>query len=60
MIKSTPISRRPISQEIWEIWSSILEFNKGVKYFPKEVSSRPEKPNKVINFSHSIIKILWI
>jgi hypothetical protein len=33
-------------------------FNKGTKDFPKEVSSCPEKPNKVIGFSHSITKML--
>jgi hypothetical protein len=60
MIKSIPFSRGPISQEIWEIWSSILRFTKGAKYFPNEVSSCPEKPTRDIGFSHCITKMLWI
>jgi hypothetical protein len=59
IIRSTPFSMCPISQEIWEIWFSILKFIRGAKYFPKDVSSCPENPN-LIGFSHSITKMLWI
>jgi hypothetical protein len=60
MIKLTTISRGPISQEIWEICSSILRLIKGAKYFSKDVSSCPENPSNDIGFSHSITKMLWI
>jgi hypothetical protein len=58
IINSTPIFRGSISQEIWEIYSSILNFIKDAKYFPNEVSSYPEKPTSDIGFSRSIIKML--
>jgi hypothetical protein len=60
MNKLTPISRGPILQEIWEIWSATLKSIKGAKYFPNDVSSYPEKPNNEIGFSCSITQMLWI
>jgi hypothetical protein len=59
-MKFVPFSKGPILQETWKTCSPIFMFNKGTKYFPNNVSSCPEKPNKVIGFSHSITKILWI